>query len=130
MEIPEDHALGDIIVTPEMTEYVDMEMVNKFPIQHMFRADEDIYSLQSHRVNNNFNLEYQEAVEAYIEGEWDFALEQLNKCLSLDPEDPPANELRNYIFEENNNQVPEDWYGYRRVSISYYHYYSSNLQIY
>ena len=113
---PEDHQLGDIIVTPEMEEFVDIEKVQKFPLSYMYTADEDVYTLQKHRANNDFYLEYNEAMEAYIDGEWDYAVEALDKCLLIDPDDGPAKEIKRFIKEENNGKVPERWMGYRNVS--------------
>ena len=89
VEIPEDHELGSLVVIPEMEEFVDMEMVNKFPIQSMFTSDEDVFSLQEHRANNDFKIEFEEIFESYVEGDWEFVLKQIEKCLKIDPEDGP-----------------------------------------
>lgn len=110
---PDEHVFGDIIVLPEMEEYLEMEKIKENPLNYMFSADEDVYAMQQHRIGNDFNTEYAEAVEAYLDGEWDFAAEALEKCLKIDPEDGPAQELKRFIVKENNCQVPEKWMGYR-----------------
>jgi hypothetical protein len=115
---PEGHELGGIFVTPETAEFHDMEKVYKYPLSYMFLADEDVFTLQQHRVNTDFYIEYNEAMEAYFDGEWEYAIEALDKCLNIDPEDGPAQELKRFIKEENSTIVPERWTGYRNVSFN------------
>lgn len=79
IEIPDDHELGDIVITSEMEELIDMDAVRKFPIQNMFTSDEDVFNLQMHRANNDFYLEYESAVESYLEGDWEYAVQQVEK---------------------------------------------------
>lgn len=76
-----------------------------------------MFTLQKHRVSTDFYIEYNEAMEAYFDGEWEYAIEALDKCLNIDPDDGPAQELKRFIKEENNSTVPERWSGFRNVSL-------------
>ena len=114
---PENHQLGDLIVNPEIEEYEDIEKVKKFPLSYMFWVDEDVYTLQKHRFGNDFYVEYNEALEAYIDGEWEYAIESIDKCLLIDPNDGPCKEMRRFMKDENNSKIPKKWMGYRTVSI-------------
>jgi len=126
---PEGHQIGDIFVTAETAELHDMEKVYKYPLSYMFSVDEDVYSLQQHRVRqgnysnqNDFYIEYNEAMEAYVDGEWEPAIEALDKCLAIDPEDGPSIELKRFMKNDNlqaNSLVPEQWPGYRSVSFNF-----------
>lgn len=100
-----------------MEELIDMDAVRKFPIQNMFTSDEDVFNLQMHRANNDFYLEYESAVESYLEGDWEYAVQQVEKWLEIDPEDGPSHQLKDFMTEDNNMEVPEDWFGYRTVSL-------------
>ena len=132
---PENHLLGDLIVNPHIEENEDMEKVKKYPLSYMFAVDEDVYNLQKHRFGNDFYVEYNEAFEAYIDGEWEYAVESIEKWLAIDPNDGPWKELRRYMRDENNSKTPAKWMGYREVStfnlyknLNAHKYYSSCLK--
>lgn len=113
--VPEEHTLGDIVIDEEQERIADKDLLEKYPLNYMFSNDEDIFHLQSHRVTNDFYAEYNEAIEAYLDGEWEYAIEAMDKCLTLDPDDGPCKEMKRFLQDENNSQAPEKWMGYRNV---------------
>lgn len=121
LEVPEDRVLGDILVDPEQNEISesDLEKMHQFPLDYMFSFDEDIYQVQSHRVNTDFYGWYNEAIEAYIDGQWEYAIETFDKCLAIDPEDGPTLEMKRYLQVDYNSTPPENWQGYRNIGTSY-----------
>ncbi|KAL2613527.1 hypothetical protein R1flu_025219 [Riccia fluitans] len=58
---------------------------------------------------------FEEAVDSYIDGDWENALERLQECQNFWPTDKPAQVLINFMASHN-NQVPETWAGFRELT--------------
>ncbi|BFI40333.1 protein MpCAPE [Marchantia polymorpha subsp. ruderalis] len=58
---------------------------------------------------------FEEAVDSYIDGDWDIALERLQECQTLWPTDKPATVLLTFMASHN-NIAPENWAGFRELT--------------
>jgi len=63
----------------------------------------------------NFNIEFKEAFNNYINGDWTNAAIKFQNCLKIFQDDGPSMTLLSYI-KENNYQSPEDWKGFRALT--------------
>ena len=78
----------------------------------MFTLDSDIVGLQHHI--HEFNPIFRTAFKSYIQGEWQSAFENIERCLELWENDGPTKSLKLYMSCFG-WQTPETWTGHRNL---------------
>jgi len=63
----------------------------------------------------DFKFAYRTAIDYYLVGAWDSAVQYFKTCLRLRPRDGPTVEVYRFM-EEHNFKKPEDWAGYRDLT--------------
>ena len=78
----------------------------------MFTLDSDIVGLQHHI--HEFNPIFRQAFKCYIQGEWQSAAENIERCLELWDSDGPTKSIQLYMSYYQ-SQAPETWTGHRNL---------------
>ena len=114
---------ADILMSGEFVESLSPEMrpsCRKIDIVTVKGSENPItlYTTDLEEPEEFTLLEYYDtfeiAVDHYLEGEWDEAIENLTICLDAWPSDQVAEALLAFMAEHD-NAVPEDWAGYRSL---------------
>jgi class 3 adenylate cyclase len=72
-------------------------------------SDEQLEQLA--QVDQEWNAEFEKAVETYIDGNWTEAMRALDRLLLEKAYDGPANKLKSFMME-NGSRAPRDWQGF------------------
>ena len=79
----------------------------------LYQRDSDIRELRKY-VDADLERRFKKGYTAYIEGDWDRALDYFEKCLVYCPTDGPTLTLKQYI-EAEDAVPPKGWSGYREL---------------
>ena len=109
--IPEDHQVGDLIKLAQY-ETINIESFKNRGVDYMFTLDSDIVGLQHHI--QEFNPIFRQAFKCYIQGDWNTAFDNIERCLELWDGDGPTKAIQTYMsyFQFT---MPEQWNGYRDI---------------
>lgn len=80
----------------------------------MYQRDSDIRELRRY-VDADLERKFKKGYTAYVDGDWDTALNYLEKCQALCPEDGPTLTLKSYI-ESEECIPPNGWKGFRELT--------------
>ena len=94
VNISEDHKIGDLIKLAEY-ETINIEAFQNKGVDYMFTLDSDIVGLQHHI--HEFNPIFRQAFKCYIQGEWQIAYENIERCLELWDNDGPTKSIQLYM---------------------------------
>jgi hypothetical protein len=94
MIVPEEHEIGDLIKLAEY-ETINIESFKNKGVDYMFTLDSDLVGLQQHI--SEFNPIFRQAFKAYIQGEWEVACDNVERCLELWDTDGPTKALQRYM---------------------------------
>lgn len=94
VNISEDHKIGDLIKLAEY-ETINIESFKNKGVDYMFTLDSDIVGLQHHI--QEFNPIFRQAFKSYIQGEWQQAYENIERCLELWDNDGPTKSIQLYM---------------------------------
>ena len=78
----------------------------------MFTLDSDLVGLQQHI--QEFNPIFRQAFKTYMQGDWELAAENIERCLELWDTDGPTKALQ-YYMSFYKYQAPTSWNGYRDI---------------
>ena len=79
-----------------------------------FDRDSLLVALQG-STPKEFRRLYEKGVDAYLEGKWGEAEEQLTSAMRFKPDDGPSQTLLTYMREQG-KKAPDDWQGYRTLT--------------
>jgi class 3 adenylate cyclase len=88
--LPEEHEIGDLIKLAEY-ETINIESFKNKGVDYMFTLDSDLVMLQQHI--SEFNPIFRLAFKSYIQGDWQTAGENIERCLELWDTDGPTKAL-------------------------------------
>lgn len=108
-ELSEDHEIGDLIKLAEY-ETINIESFKNKGVDYMFTLDRDIVGLQHHITE--FSPIFRQAFKCYLQGDWEGAGENIERCLELWDTDGPSLALR-YYMRFYRFQSPPTWNGCR-----------------
>ena len=103
--------MGDLIKLAEY-ETINIESFKNKGVDYMFTLDSDIVGLQQHIAE--FNPIFRQAFKSYIQGEWQQAFENIERCLELWDNDGPTKSIQTYMSFYGFN-APETWTGHRNL---------------
>ena len=69
---------------------------------------------RNRRARIEFNQNFNEGHMAYIKGDWQTAVEKMNQCKQMNPDDGPTNNLYKYMSSMYCNP-PSEWKGVRAL---------------
>lgn len=111
MIVPDEHEIGDLIKLAEY-ETINIESFKNKGVDYMFTLDSDLVGLQQHI--QEFNPIFRQAFKAYVQGEWEQAAENVERCLELWDTDGPTKALQYYMQFYKFN-APSQWGGCRDI---------------
>ena len=94
MTVPDEHDIGDLIKLPDY-ETINIESFKNKGVDYMFTLDSDLVGLQYHI--SEFNPIFRQAFKCYIQGDWEPALDNIERCLELWENDGPTNALKYFM---------------------------------
>ena len=110
MNIPDEHDVGDLIKLQEY-ESINIDSFKNKGVDYMFTLDSDIVGLQSHI--HEFNPLFRQLFKTYISGEWNDAINNLDRCLEI-LDDGPTKAMQKYMayyrFVKH-----EEWQSFRDI---------------
>jgi len=109
--VPEEHEIGDLIKLAEY-ETINIESFKNKGVDYMFTLDSDLVGLQQHI--QEFNPIFRQAFKTYMQGDWELAAENIERCLELWDTDGPTKALQ-YYMSFYKYQAPTSWNGYRDI---------------
>jgi hypothetical protein len=92
--IPEDHQIGNLIKLAQY-ETINIESFKNKGVDYMFTLDSDIVGLQSHI--QEFNPIFRQAFKCYVQGDWDMAYQNIERCLELWDSDGPTKAMQLFM---------------------------------
>ena len=92
--IEEERGIGDLIKLPDY-ENINIDSFKDKGVDYMFTLDADIVGLQSHI--GEFSPIFRQALKSYIQGDWNTAFDNIERCLELWDNDGPTKALKRYM---------------------------------
>lgn len=106
------HQVGNSVTSlPSIVKYAPTIVMHPY-VPRVWEKDEDLVEIR-HMFTPLFKNVWTEAIESYLNGDWDISMEHLKECLKMTKGSDGPSKFLLGLIEDAGGKAPETWKGYR-----------------